>query len=351
MADGEQIYKSAIAQTVILPSILYKSGSIPDPIAHWISQAQAELEKTKEALNTAQNFIADLKQKLDNGELNGKPGPQGEKGEKGDPGKDAPQEAVLYTAQMLDDVQKVQARENIGAADEETVDQLKSDIVYLSSKTASNETKAYDVTDLFTLNGFLNKRGDFVNNASSLCTDYVDAKKGEVYYLYISQDDDITLPIAVYNTDKSFVKGVENKGNSYFLRYLEYTVEEDCLIRISSMNADSSLIYKKEFKNNSETFDEINTKIGQLETYYEDKTQYVFKNRVLIHEIGHCVLFSFHLIDDIYRMVKPEYRTETEEWIYNFIADYGMKIFESAYLILGDEAWAYIPRELEKLVG
>lgn len=88
VADGEQIYKSAIAQTVILPSILYKSGSIPDPIAHWISQAQTELEKTKEALNTAQNFIADLKQKLDNGELNGKPGPQGEKGEKGDPGKD-----------------------------------------------------------------------------------------------------------------------------------------------------------------------------------------------------------------------------------------------------------------------
>ena len=182
VADGEQIYKSAIAQTVILPSILYKSGSIPDPIAHWISQAQAELEKTKEALNTAQNFIADLKQKLDNGELNGKPGPQGEKGEKGDPGKDgspgatgatprftvtavtgeagtsasvtqsgtaenpmveftipqgikgntgpqgpqgekgdpgkdAPQEAVLYTAQTLDDAQKAQARENIGAVD------------------------------------------------------------------------------------------------------------------------------------------------------------------------------------------------------------------------------------------
>lgn len=111
VADGEQIYKSAIAQTVILPSILYKSGSIPDPIAHWISQAQTELEKTKEALNTAQNFIADLKQKLDNGELNGKPGPQGEKG---DPGKDAPQEA--------------QARENIVAADKDTVDQLKEDL-------------------------------------------------------------------------------------------------------------------------------------------------------------------------------------------------------------------------------
>ena len=74
------------------------------------------------------------------------------------------------------------------------------------------------MTDLFTLKGFLNKNGEFVSNAVSLCTDYIDAKKGEVYYLYISQDDNNTLPIAVYNTDKSFVKGVENKGNNYRLQ-------------------------------------------------------------------------------------------------------------------------------------
>ena len=47
----------------------------------------------------------------------GDPGAKGEKGEKGDPGRDAPQEAVLYTAQTLNDAQKTQARENIGAAD------------------------------------------------------------------------------------------------------------------------------------------------------------------------------------------------------------------------------------------
>ena len=57
----------------------------------------------------------------------GDPGAKGEKGEKGDPGRDAPQEAVLYTAQTLNDAQKTQAKENIGAADEETVNQLKSE--------------------------------------------------------------------------------------------------------------------------------------------------------------------------------------------------------------------------------
>ena len=58
----------------------------------------------------------------------GDPGAQGEKGEKGDPGRDAPQEAVLYTAQKLNDAQKTQARENIGAADAAMVSQLKSDV-------------------------------------------------------------------------------------------------------------------------------------------------------------------------------------------------------------------------------
>ena len=47
----------------------------------------------------------------------GMKGDTGEKGEKGDPGKDAPQEVVLYTAQTLNDAQKAQARENIGAVD------------------------------------------------------------------------------------------------------------------------------------------------------------------------------------------------------------------------------------------
>ena len=74
--------------------------------------------------------------------LRGDPGAQGEKGEKGDPGRDAPQEAVLYTAQKLNDAQKTQARENIGAADEETVNQLKDDKVNQSDALTLEEIMA-----------------------------------------------------------------------------------------------------------------------------------------------------------------------------------------------------------------
>ena len=72
----------------------------------------------------------------------GDPGAQGEKGEKGDPGRDAPQEAVLYTAQTLNDAQKTQARENIGVADEETVNQLKDDKVNQSDALTLEEIMA-----------------------------------------------------------------------------------------------------------------------------------------------------------------------------------------------------------------
>ena len=60
--------------------------------------------------------------------MKGDTGAQGEKGEKGEPGKDAPQEVVLYTAQTLDDAQKAQARENIGAVSATTVSSLKTDV-------------------------------------------------------------------------------------------------------------------------------------------------------------------------------------------------------------------------------
>ena len=72
---------------------------------------------------------------------------------------------------------------------------------------------------------------------------------------------------------------------------------------------------------------------------------------VLIHELGHCTMISFHLLDEIHRMVKPKYWIEAEEAVCNFIANYGLMIFRTAYDILGESAWSYVAKELERFVA
>ena len=90
---------------------------------------------------------------------------------------------------------------------------------------------------------------------------------------------------------------------------------------------------------------------GTLTVYMLRDLDGEFLTRVLIHELGHCAMFSFGLLDDIHRMVHPRYWLEAEEWVCNFIADYGMTIFDTAYAILGDRAIAVVPYEVERLVA
>lgn len=174
-ADGTVI-KTAIACTRIGESLGDATAPAPDPVETWIDKATGTLAEVERSGAAAQTIADEVKRKLDAGELKGEPGrdgidgkpgkdgatgatgatgttPQikaeavtgepgtqvsvtqggtaenpilsfkiprgdpGRDGAPGEPGKDAPQEAVLYTAQTLDDAQKAQARENIGAAD------------------------------------------------------------------------------------------------------------------------------------------------------------------------------------------------------------------------------------------
>lgn len=73
--------------------------------------------------------------------------------------------------------------------------------------------------------------------------------------------------------------------------------------------------------------------------------------KVLIHELGHCALFSFGLIDDIHRMVDRRFWVEAEEWVCNFIADYGRNIFSIASSFLGEDALRILPQEIEKFIA
>lgn len=85
--------------------------------------------------------------------------------------------------------------------------------------------------------------------------------------------------------------------------------------------------------------------------YLSEELKGEFLVRVLIHELAHCVMFSYGLLDKIHDFVPMRRWIDAEEWVCNFIADYGIKIFKTAYKILGDDAIFYIPYELEKLVA
>lgn len=82
--------------------------------------------------------------------------------------------------------------------------------------------------------------------------------------------------------------------------------------------------------------------------YLSDRLRGELLNRVFIHELGHATLFSSGLIADIHRMVKKNYWIEAEEWVCNFIADYGREIFGAAYAVLGDQAIYIVPKQIEK---
>lgn len=88
-----------------------------------------------------------------------------------------------------------------------------------------------------------------------------------------------------------------------------------------------------------------------LSVYISNDLDKEFQFHVLIHELGHCALFSFGLLDDIHRVVYPPNWVEAEEWVCNFMADYGMTIFSIAYRVMGDRAIDIIPYEIERMIA
>lgn len=68
--------------------------------------------------------------------------------------------------------------------------------------------------------------------------------------------------------------------------------------------------------------------------YLSNELEGNFLVTVLRHEIGHAVIFSCGLLREIHSFVPPERWIEAEEWICNFLADYGSFILNTCYDIL-----------------
>ena len=74
-------------------------------------------------------------------------------------------------------------------------------------------------------------------------------------------------------------------------------------------------------------------------------------NRVFIHELGHCVMFSYGLLPELHRMVKKRYWTDAEEFVCNILADYSHFVIGTARDILGNRFTYVAPVGAERMIA
>lgn len=56
---------------------------------------------------------------------------------------------------------------------------------------------------------------------------------------------------------------------------------------------------------------------------------------VLTHEIGHCALYSYGLLDSLHALIPEDTWVDVEEWVCNYLADHGREILHAAMTALG----------------
>ena len=59
---------------------------------------------------------------------------------------------------------------------------------------------------------------------------------------------------------------------------------------------------------------------------------------VMLHEVGHCALHSYGLLESLHRVVPERDWVAVEEWVCNYLADQGAEIMHAAGVALGAPA-------------
>lgn len=93
------------------------------------------------------------------------------------------------------------------------------------------------------------------------------------------------------------------------------------------------------------------TDSATMTIYLSNKLRGEFLTRVVLHELSHAMMYSYHYLDEIHRYCKKQYWIEMEELIANLIADRAYEIFQRAYDIVGDDAIRFVPYGLERSVA
>ena len=113
--------------------------------------------------------------------------------------------------------------------------------------------------------------------------------------------------------------------------------------KIQFVKRNSPSLVDRTYHRTVATTDPVTYTVNLSEELYGDYLMTVF-----LHELGHCALYSFGLIEEIHRMTRPKCWIDMEEFVCNFVADFGFRIFKIAFEKLGYDAWKVVPREFEK---
>lgn len=93
------------------------------------------------------------------------------------------------------------------------------------------------------------------------------------------------------------------------------------------------------------------TDSATMTIYLSNELRGEFLTRVVLHELSHAMMYSYHYLDEIHRYCKKRYWIEMEELIANLIANQAKEIFQRAYDIVGDDAIRFVPYMLEQFVA
>lgn len=74
-----------------------------------------------------------------------------------------------------------------------------------------------------------------------------------------------------------------------------------------------------------------------MTVYLADNLNQDMLRHVLIHELGHCMMYSYNVLPLIHKCVKKRFWIVAEEWICNILADYAEEIIQIANEILRSE--------------
>lgn len=56
---------------------------------------------------------------------------------------------------------------------------------------------------------------------------------------------------------------------------------------------------------------------------------------VLTHEVGHCALHSYGLLQSLHALIPEDTWVDVEEWVCNYLANYGREVVHAANTALG----------------